>query len=445
MTLEEYINKEKIEWIDLKYADIHGGLHHITFPREKLKTFLKNGVGIDGSSVPGFAAKEYSDMRIFPDTSKFYRDPFSEIPTVILFGDVYCAEGDKPFTDGPRTVLVNALKLLQKLGIGDELLILPELEFYIFKDVYYDLNVLVSCVEIDHVDSVPPDNGYHIDAPYDGYRAFRDRVTMYLHNLGIPIKYTHRECGRYSQHEIEIDYKPSLINVENILLSKYIIFRSAEEEGLKVTFMPKPIHNEPGSGLHLHMMLMKNGTSLFYDKEKGSFISQTARYFIGGILHHLPALISFTNASTNSYKRLFSGFEAPKKIAYSIANRSVAIRIPGYEKGKNVDIEYRPSDAMFNPYLAVAAILLAGIDGIVSKTNPGKPISGDIDNDSNVKDVPRGLLDSLEALDNDRVFLKRGDVFSDFLLDKWIYLKKKEYWEVELRPSVAEYIRYFGR
>jgi len=446
MNIKQFIKETEAEFIDVKYVDLHGFLRHVTFPVERFDSFAKKGFGIDGSSVPGFASVEYSDMRVIPDTSRFFIDPFSDVPVVVMFGDVYLAGEDKSFPHYPRYVLKKAVSVLREKGIGDELLVLPELEFYIFRNVYYQHDKFISYYEIEtHEDFLAPEKSYHGDVPFDPYHEFRLFVATILKEIGISVKYAHHEGGKFSQHEIELDYSPAIEAADNILLSKLVINRSAVEFDLRTTFMPKPIPNEAGSGLHLHMMLVKNGGSVFYTSKKNEIISQTARWFIGGILKHAGALTAFTNPGTNSFKRLFTGFEAPKKITYSEANRSAAIRIPGYQKGKNVDIEYRPPDALMNPYLAVSAIIAAGIDGIVNRIDPGEPVKGNIDAIASIPELPSSLKEALESLNRDRGFLLSDGIFTEELIDRWIEIKNREYWEISTTPSVAEFEKYFGR
>uniref|UniRef100_A0A7C4U7Q3 Type I glutamate--ammonia ligase n=1 Tax=candidate division WOR-3 bacterium TaxID=2052148 RepID=A0A7C4U7Q3_UNCW3 len=441
MNITEIIRNENIEFVDIKYVDINGRLRHINFPSEKFEYFLKKGVGIDGSSVPGFASSKFSDMRIFPDASRYFIDPYIKNKTLSLWGDIFTCVEDKPFLDDPRNILKKTEELLKKECKIDNIYILPELEFYIFKNYEVKNEPSFSYLKLEIELEYIRNKYYHIDTPFDIYNSFRQDVCKRLKNIGINVKYLHHEGG-ILQQEIELEHSTPLISAENIILTKYVLQNEAINNGIKVTFMPKPLNNEPGNGLHLHILPTRNGASIFYGKERNG-LSTFGLYFIGGILKHAKALTAFTNPSTNSFKRLFTGFEAPKKIVYSVANRSAALRIPGYEKGSNIDIEYRPPDATMNPFLGISVILLAGLDGVRNKIEPGEPISGEIDTLEKVDELPCNMKDALFELDKDREFIVKDGVFSNDLIDRYIELKEKEYLEIELVPSSLEIEKYF--
>ncbi len=441
MNITEIIKKENIEFIDVKYVDINGRLRHINFPVEKFEYFQKKGVGIDGSSIPGFASSKFSDMRIFPDTSRTFIDPYSKYRTLSMFGEIHLCVEDKPFLDDPRNILKRTHELLKKELKIDNIYILPELEFYIFKNFECVNETLISMFKLDADFENRKLKAYHIDAPFDVYNFFRQDVSKILKDMGINVKYLHHEGGLLQQ-EIELEYIHPLIAAENIILTKYVLQNEANKNGIKVTFMPKPLNNEPGNGLHLHILLTKNGASMFYGNEKNAF-SKFGLYFIGGILKHAKALTAFTNPSSNSYKRLFTGFEAPKKIVYSVANRSAVLRIPGYEKGTNIDIEYRPPDATMNPFLTISAILLAGLDGVRKKIEPGEPVYGEIDNIEKIDELPSSVKDSLFELQKDMEFLTKNNIFSEEFIDRYISIKENERKEVELIPTSVEIEKYF--
>lgn len=441
MNISEIIKKENIEFVDVKYVDLNGRLRHINFPIEKFDSFQKKGIGIDGSSVPGFASSKFSDMSIFPDTSRFFIDPYSKYKTLSMFGETHLCEEDKLFPDDPRNILRQTQELLKKELKIDNIYILPELEFYIFKNFECINQPLISLFKFDAEFESKQLKAYHIDAPFDVYNFFRQEVSRKLKEIGINVKYLHHEGGLLQQ-EIELEYTPPLIAAENIILTKYVLQNEANKNNIKVTFMPKPLNNEPGNGLHLHILLTRNGASMFYGNEKNG-ISKFGLYFIGGILKHSKALTAFTNPSSNSYKRLFTGFEAPKKIVYSVANRSAVLRIPGYEKGTNIDIEYRPPDATMNSFISISAILLAGLDGVKNKLEPGEPVSGEIDNIERIDELPSSLKDAIYELKKDKDFLKKSNIFSDELIDRYIIMKEKERKEIELVPSSIEIEKYF--
>ncbi len=441
MNINEIIKKENVEFVDVKYVDINGRLRHINFPVEKFVYFFKKGIGIDGSSVPGFASTKFSDMKIFPDTSRFFIDPYTGYKTLSLFGEIHLCNEEKLFPDDPRNILKKTEELLKKELRIDKILILPELEFYIFRNIEVANEPFHSFFKLDSDFEDKRMKAYHIDAPFDIYNDYRQDVCKKLQEIGINVKYLHHEGGLLQQ-EIELEYSTPLISAENIILTKYVLQQEANYNGFKVTFMPKPLHNEPGNGLHLHILITKNGASVFYGNERNN-LSKFGLYFIGGILKHSKALTAFTNPSTNSYKRLFTGFEAPKKIFYSVGNRYAAIRIPGYGKGINVDIEYRPPDATMNPFLAIAAILLAGLDGVKNKIEPNEISSEDIDNNREIDEIPSSLKEALFELKNDRGFLNKNGIFSDEFIDRYILIKEKERIETELVPSSIEIERYF--
>ncbi len=435
--VKELINSDDIRMVDIRFFDIFGKMKHVTVSSSYFARAMEKGVGIDGSSIPGFASISNSDMRLKPDLSTAFMDPMHE-GVLAVFGDVYLSSEEKIFDRYPRHVLKKALLYAREEKIADDFFALGELEFYLFKDIKFDDDFFI----LDYSEELHMEKGYHVAEPDDSLFELRNTVMEVLEELEIMVKYHHHEVGTRSQHEIELSFAPVLNMADYVEIAKYLIKEVARDFELYATFMPKPIYGEPGSGLHFHLYPFKNGVNLF--SMRGGKLNSTARYFIGGILKHAKSLTAFTNPSTNSYKRLMSGFEAPFAINYSIANRSSAIRIPGYVDKKNIDIEYRPPDATMNTYFGLAAILMAGIDGIKNKMDPGNPVEANVyENMDSFERLPETLCKALDELEKDHEYLLKGEVFTEELINIWIALKRKEYREISLRPVPAEFRLYF--
>ncbi len=442
--IKEIIEKEKVEFVDVLYTDLSGVLRKVSFPVGYFDKFVKNGIGIDGSSVPGFKDVAESDMRLIMEGKKFFIDPLSERKRLCIIGSLFLGREEKRFENSPRYVLIKAIEYMSKKNIAANAYFLPEIEFYIFDKVEYKSEILESFYKIE-----PRENfyhrGYHIAPPFDKFDDFREKACYYLEKARIKVKYHHHEVGRFCQEEIELDFSDALDTADNIVIAKYLLKRLADKEGVFITFMPKPLHDEPGNGLHLHQYLEKDERSIFSDPEDKLGLSEQGKNYIGGILKHASSLCALTNPSTNSYKRLISGFEAPRKISYSVANRTTMIRIPGYISKKEMRIELRSPDATFNPYLAIAGVLMAGIDGIEKKIPCGKPVSQDLEKKEDIKipSLPSSLEDALRAFEKDNEYLKKENVFPENLILKWIKVKRKEFEEVERRPHPYEFLIYF--
>lgn len=437
MEVDKFISERGIELIEVRYSTLDSKLRSVSFPSSMLKSFREKGIGIDGSSI-GLRDEGNSDMQVKPDLKHYYQDPTSDVPAVIFFGDLYNSKGETRYSGSPRYILQKTVELFKKRGIADEIRILPELEFYIFDDFYIEFSPLFTVVDIKSGSEEGEDNGYHSDFPQDRYKDFRNRLINILNRNGIDIKYGHHEVGSSGQHEIEFVDSEPLEGVEKLLLSKYLIYRMASEMDFKVTFMPKPLDSEPGSGLHFHIMLRNEGESIFYNKDNQDEISDILRYFMAGVLKHGRAISAFSNPSSNSYRRLLSGFEAPSKLFYSRGSRESAIRIPDYCTGEEIDMEYRPPDATCNPYLAVSAILLAGLDGIENH------IDGDYSNKDKADNLPRNLHETAVALEDDMKFLTGDDVFPEEIVIKWIESLKEDFLKINSIPTPYEYIKYFS-
>mgnify|MGYP000070728458 CR=1 FL=1 len=449
----DIIKNKKIEMIDLKCIDLTGYLHHITLPVSDniLQRLLTEGVGFDGSSY-GFRKVENSDMILIPDLSTAVIDPFRVVPTLSFFANIYLTDDKRsPFSQDGRYIANRAEKIMEDAVKIQKSLWGPEFEFYIFSKVRFDTRTAASYYEVTHAEEFFR-NAYHAANPFDIYDDFRDEACNLLKQFGINVKYHHHETGERAQQEIETSFYDLISTADNIVLVKYALFNLARQKDLFLTFMPKPMYQQPGNGLHLHLYLIKNGKNAFYKKGVYGNINDIGMYFIGGLLKHGAALSAFTNPSTNSYKRLVPGFEAPVALTFGRGNRSSAIRIPKYiNNPSETRFEYRPPDATANPYLCLSAMLLAGVDGIVNKIDPTKEGFGPFDkkiHDEKSKDqihfLPRDLAEALDALKNDNVFLRRGNLFTDELIDQWITIKEQEIKSIGTMPHPYEYKMYFN-
>lgn len=451
--INNLIKTQNIELIDIKCIDLTGRLHHLSLPVNSniINNLINEGVGFDGSSY-GFRKVENSDMILIPDLSTAVIDPFREANTLSFYANIFLTDQNRtPFTQDGRYVAKKAEKLISKYTDCDLSLWGPEFEFYIFSKVKYDTRTSASYYEVEHTEEFFT-NAYHSANPFDLYDDFRDTACKVLKEFGIKVKYHHHETGERGQQEIETFFEPLVKTADNIVTVKYILFNLAKQNNINITFMPKPMYNQPGSGMHLHMYLTKKGKNAFYKKGEYGNINQTGKYFIGGILKNGKVLSAFTNPSTNSYKRLVPGFEAPVALTYSKANRSSAIRIPAYISNPEMTrIEIRPPDATANPYLCLSAILMAGLDGIINEIDPVKEGFGPIEKNlsehvkhSKVDYLPRNLEESLDALEQNNDFLKRDGVFSDELINQWIEIKRKEINSINTMPHPFEYKMYFS-
>lgn len=448
----QLISKHKIEVIDLKSVDLTGRLHHISLPvtDNLLSTLLREGVGFDGSSY-GFRKVENSDMILIPDLTTAVIDPFRDAPTLSFYCNIHLADGHKtPFKQDGRLIAKQTEKILFETTGCDQSFWGPEFEFYIFSKVKYDTRTASSFYEIEHGEEFHR-NAYHAANPFDVYDDFRDEACKILKQFGIKVKYHHHEVGERGQQEIETYFTDLLLTADHIITAKYALFNFARKKDLYVTFMPKPMYHQAGNGMHLHLFLSKKGKNAFYKKGEYGNINELGRFFIGGILKHGSALSAFTNPSTNSYKRLVPGFEAPVGLTYGQGNRASAIRIPKYVSNPDeTRFEYRPPDATANPYFCLSAILLAGIDGVVNKIDPVKEGFGPYDKNvdeylkDNIKFLPRNLDESLDALKSDNDFLRRGNIFTDELLNQWVKIKQEDIRSIGTMPHPFEFKLYFN-
>ncbi len=468
MDIKKMCAEQGIVMIDFKMIDLDGRWRHITIPADRFdEKIFQYGIGFDGSNY-GFAPIEKSDMVFIPDPETAVIDPFVEIPTLSMSGDVCIigSEENTPFDQYPRNVGLRALQYMEQSGAADRMLIGPEFEFYLLDHVAYDVLPQQTFFSIDTAQAewntgmdnnagfqVHHKGGYHISAPHDVGYNLRSKMCLLMEDWGIKVKYHHHEVGGPGQMEIEVELGDMVDMADKTMITKYIIKNAAVQEGKTATFMPKPIYQEAGSGMHVHMLLLKDGQPLFYDKDGYSGLSETAHYFIGGLLKHASSLCAFTNPSTNSFKRLVPGYEAPVTIGYATSNRSAVIRIPAYAKSPETKrFELRSPDATANPYYAYAAILMAGLDGIENKIDPREHNWGPYDfnlyelskeQQANIQSLPRSLSEALDALEQDHAYLIKGGVFPERLIQIWMERKRKECMKIEQIPHPAEFEQYY--
>jgi len=439
--LQKKLMRDKVRFIDLKYASLTGDLHHITAPIERLIDITANGVGADGSSLPGYKQVEKGDMLLLPDLSTLFIDPFHAQKTASFLCSIYVPDTLKPFQRDTRYIAQRAVGYGRKI-LKTSAYFQPELEFYIFEHASFGESAGSSYYHIRTEETQPQTvtypiryrGGYHIGPPGDKFYNFRSAIVSTLASCNIQCKYHHHEVGSKGQVEVELLSAPLVQSADEIFLSKYVIKCLAKDWGKYVTFMPKPLLDEPGSGLHLHQYLGTAKRSLFYDAQRKNNLSTLCLQYIAGILHHSRALCAFLNPSTNSYKRLIPGFEAPTYADFGVGSRKTAIRLPKYLKHKKMmNIEYRIPDATANPYLALAAVLCAGIDGIKNDFKVNKR-----------ERLPHNVYEATHALKEDFQFLLQGDVFCPDVIESWIEVKTKQFEDIHNRPHPYEFALYFG-
>ena len=465
-----YIKEHGIKMVDLKFVDVPGAWQHTTIPAGQIeeKTFVR-GIGFDGSSIRGFQAIEESDMLLMPDPATARPDPFTEIPTLSVICNVNDPITAKPYTRDPRYVAQKAEEYLKASGIADTCYLGPEAEFYIFSNVQYEVLPHRTSYSIDSPEAtwntgqpglghrIRVKEGYFPVPPADTQLDVRSEMTLEMEKWGIEVEMQHHEVGHAGQAEIDMKYAPLTRMADNLLSYKYIAKNVARRHGLTVTFMPKPLFGDNGTGMHTHLSLWKGGANTFYNEGGYAELSPEALAFIGGLLTHVDALLALCAPTTNSYRRLVPHYEAPVNIAFSKRNRSAAVRIPMYFSGPGAAsskrIEFRCPDAACNPYLAFAAILMAGLDGIKRRLDPVRAGFGPLDKNTyelepeeaaKIKSVPGSLGTALDALEADHEFLLEGDVFTRDLLDTWIsYKRTRELQEVNIRPVPYEFFLYY--
>ncbi len=461
-----FVKEKGIQFVDMKFNDLPGLWQHFTIPAGELTDeVFREGLGFDGSSIRGFQEIQESDMILIPDPETAIVDPICKAPTLSLICDIYDPITKEPYTRDPRYVAKKAESYLKGSGIADTSYWGPEMEFFIFDDVRFDQTVHCGYYFVDSIEGEwntgreeKPNlgykprykEGYFPVPPHDSLHDLRSEIVLAMLEAGNGIEVHHHEVASGGQGEIDMKFDTLTRMADKCMKYKYIVKNIARRHNKVATFMPKPLFQDNGSGMHTHQSLWKDGTNLFFDPDGYAQISQIAKYYIGGLLEHAPALMAFCAPTTNSYKRLVPGFEAPVNLTYSSRNRSAAIRIPMYSNNpKSKRIEFRPPDCTCNPYLAFAAMLMAGLDGIEREIDPGEPIEKNIyqlegRDAQKIRTVPGSLEESLIALEQDHDFLLKGNVFTADLLDVWIrYKREREIDAIRLRPHPYEFHLYF--
>ncbi len=463
-TVLEFCQKNGVQIVDIRFTDLPGLQHHVSYPISELtEEVFTEGFGMDGSSIRGWAAIHESDMLLIPDPTTYTLDPFTEVPTLIMTADVKDPVTKQRYDRDPRYIAWKAEMYLNSTGIADTAYFGAEAEFFIFDNVRFDQSVNLGFYFIDAEEGRwnsgrKEDNlgyrprykeGYFPVPPTDHYQDLRSEMVMTMQQCGLVVECHHHEVATGGQTEIDLKFDSLLRSADNMMLYKYITKNVAMQYGKSVTFMPKPLFQDNGSGMHCHQSLWKGGKPLFAGDGYAGF-SQLGLWYIGGLIKHGPALSAIIAPTTNSYKRLVPGFEAPVNLAYSRRNRSAACRIPMYSASpKAKRVEFRPPDPSCNPYLAFSAMLMAGLDGIENKMDPGQPLDKDIydlapEELKKVPSMPGSLEVALDALEADHQFLLKGDVFTEGLLDTYIeYKRTKEVDALRLRPHPYEFALYY--
>ena len=462
-----YIKSEAVEMVDVRFCDLPGVMQHFTVPVGSFgEEVFTDGLGFDGSSIRGFQQIHESDMLLLPDPTSARLDPFRVRKTLIMNFFIHDPLTGEQYSRDPRNIAKKAEAYLKGTGIADTAFFGAEAEFYIFDSIRYDTSPQGSFYAIDAKaaawntgrDEVGGNLGYKPStkggyfpvSPTDHYADLRDEMAVKLEAAGMQVERGHHEVGSAGQAEINYKFGTLLESADNLMLFKYIIKNTAHAAGKTVTFMPKPVMGDNGSGMHCHMSLWQDGSPLFYDEVGYAGLSDTARYYIGGLLKHAPSLLAFTNPTVNSYHRLVPGFEAPVNLVYSQRNRSACIRIPitgSNPKAKR--LEFRCPDPSSNPYLAFSAMLMAGLDGIKNKIEPPTPVDKDLyelppDELADVAQVPASLDAVLDALEADHDYLLEGGVFTADLIETWIaYKRETEIDQLRLRPHPYEFDLYY--
>lgn len=467
--VKEFCVEECVEFIDFKVIDLAGRWHHLTItPNMFDYKVMEDGIGFDGSSY-GFLMVNKSDMVFIPDLSTAFIDPFTVHKTLIMIANIYSLQdGVKRYEGDPRYIAEKVEEYMKSTGIADQSKLGPEFEFYILDHVSYEvtphrLNVTLDAAQAEWNTGengctnlgfkVKHHGGYHVDAPLDVNYDLRNEMVLLLEENGVPVKYHHPEVGGPGQLEIEVNFDNAFEMADRTMKLKYIVKNLSVKHGKTVTFMPKPFYKEAGSGMHVHFHLFKDGEPLFYDEKGYAGTSQLALYSIGGMLKHAGALSAICNPSTNSYKRLVPGYEAPVSKCFALSNRSAVIRIPGYaNRPEDKRFEYRSSDATCNPYLAYSALLMAALDGIKNKIDPTEEGFGPIDKNifdlpeeekAKIKGLPKSLEEACDALEEDFEFLLEGGVFTKELINNILKANRKDALKVGQIPHPVEFQMYY--
>lgn len=464
----KFIKDQDVAFVDVRFCDLPGVMQHFNVPASTVGTdFFTDGQMFDGSSIRGFQTINESDMKLLPDLDSAYLDPFRAEKTLNINMSVVDPYTDEPYSRDPRQVAHKAEAYLRSTGIADTAFFAPEAEFYIFDDVRFQTSQNVSFYYIDSVEGAwntgrveeggnlghktPYKGGYFPVPPVDHFADLRDQICVELDKLGLQVERSHHEVGTAGQSEINYRFDSLAKSADKAMLFKYVVKNVAHAAGKTVTFMPKPLFGDNGSGMHCHQSLWKDGEPLFYDETGYGGLSDTARWYVGGLLAHAPSLLAFTNPTVNSYHRLVPGYEAPVNLVYSARNRSACIRIPvtgSNPKAKR--IEFRVPDPSCNPYLAFSAMLMAGLDGIKNRIEPPDPVDKDLyelppEEHANIQQVPGTLSEVLDTLEADHDYLTEGNVFAPDLIETWIeYKRKHEVDPIRMRPHPHEFELYFN-
>jgi len=459
-----YCEENEVAYIDFRFTDIKGAWHHISYRKNAVDdTMLENGIPFDGSSIDGWKTIDASDMVLKPDANTADIDPFYQQDTMTIFCDILEPDTAEAYNRDPRSTAKAAETYIKSAGIGDTVYFGPEAEFFIFDDIKFMNGPNISYYEIDSVEGwwntgreempnlgykTPYKRGYFPVPPLDKMAAIRMEMVKTLEEVGITVEREHHEVGTAGQGEINFRFSDLITTGDNVLKYKYVLKNVGYRHGKFVTFLPKPIAGDNGSGMHTHFSIWKDGENQFAGDQYAG-LSEIALYAIGGIIKHGKAIAAFTNPTTNSYHRLVPGFEAPVKLAYSARNRSAAIRIPmGSQSPKAKRIECRFPDASSNPYLAFVALLMAAIDGIENKIHPGEPLDKDIyalppEELANVPSMPASLQEAIDALKEDMDFLLKGGVMDEDFINMWIETKQEEVDAIRLVPHPKEFELYY--
>jgi glutamine synthetase len=460
------IKQKGIQMVDMRFTDLPGTWQHFSLPASVLSASdFEDGLGFDGSSIRGFQVINESDMLVMPDPSTAFVDPTLEVPTLAMICSIADPLTRELYSRDPRHVATKAEAYLKQTGIADTAFFGPEAEFFIFSDVRYTSGNYEAFYAVDSPEGwwnsgadmggnygrqIPPKRGYFPVPPADTLQDLRSRITLGLMEVGMDVELHHHEVGTAGQAEIDLRFQPLKHMGDVMTIYKYMVKQICQKYGYTATFMPKPLFGDNGSGMHCHQSLWKDGEPTFFDEVGYAGLSEIAKYYIGGLLQHAPALLAFCASTTNSYKRLVPGFEAPVNLVYSQRNRSAACRIPTYSNSpKAKRVEFRCPDPASNMYLAFAALLMAGLDGIQNKIDPGQPVDVDLYELSsaelaNIRSVPGSLAESLKALEDDNAFLLKGGVFTEDLIETYIdYKMQNEVIPVQMRPTPHEFSLYY--
>jgi glutamine synthetase len=462
----QLIQDKGIQMVDIRFIDLPGTWQHFSVPSVAFDaSAFEDGLGFDGSSVRGFQVINESDMLVMPDPTTAFVDPTLEVPTLSLTCDILDPITREPYSRDPRYVARKAEAYLKQTGIGDTAFFGPEAEFFIFSDVRYASSTNEAFYSVDSPEGwwnsgkmtgnnpgiqIPPKRGYFPVPPADTLQDLRSKIVLAMIEVGIDVELHHHEVGTAGQSEIDMRFDTLLKMADKLILYKYIVKQVCRMHGYTATFMPKPLFADNGSGMHVHQSIWKGGEPTFFDEINYAGLAENAKYYIGGLLKHAPALLAFAAPSTNSYRRLVPGFEAPVNLVYSQRNRSAACRIPMYSNSpKAKRIEFRCPDPSSNPYLTFAALLMAGLDGIQNKIDPGNPVDVDLYELSaaelaKINSVPSSLGESLKALETDNEFLLKGGVFTEDLLQNYLdYKYENEVIPIQMRPTPYEFQLYY--